>query len=102
MYAVIQDRGKQYVVRPGDRLRVDLLGSAAGDEIVFDRVLLKGGDDGVAVGRPLVEGVAVRARVIAERKEPKIIVFKKKRRKRLRRKQGHRQRTTEIEVVSIG
>jgi large subunit ribosomal protein L21 len=102
MYAVIQDRGKQYTVRAGDRLRVDRLEAEAGSEVVFDRVLLTGGDAGVQVGRPVVEGVAVRAKVVAERKEAKIIVFKKKRRKRMRRKQGHRQRMTEIHVVSIG
>ncbi|MGE0192839.1 MAG: 50S ribosomal protein L21 [Planctomycetota bacterium] len=102
MYAVIQDRGKQYVVRPGDRLRVDLLPAEAGSEVVFDRVLLTGGDAGIAIGRPVVDGVAVRAKVVAERKEAKIVVFKKKRRKRMRRKQGHRQRMTEVEVVSIG
>lgn len=102
MYAVINDRGKQYTVRPGERLRVDLLPIEPGTQIVFDQVMLVGGDDGVQVGRPLVGGVAVRGTVLAEHKARKIIVFKKKRRKMYRRKQGHRQRYTDIQVEAIG
>lgn len=102
MYAVIHDRGKQYVVRPGDRLVVDRIDADAGSEVSFDRVLLAGGEGGIRVGTPTVVGLVVRAKVLAERKAKKIVVFKKKRRKRYRRKQGHRQRSTEIEVTSIG
>ena len=84
------------------KLIAERASKAGVSEVVFDRVLLTGGDAGIAVGRPVVDGVSVRAKVVAERKEAKIIVFKKKRRKRMRRKQGHRQRMTEVEVVSIG
>lgn len=102
MYAVIQDRGKQYFVKPGDRLRVDRRPEAPGERIVFDRVLLIGGTDPVRAGAPLVEGVQVEATVLGEVKDRKVIVFKKKRRKMYRRKQGHRQRYTDLRVESIG
>ena len=102
MYAVIHDRGKQYTVKAGDRLRVDLMEIDEGAEIIFDRVLLVGGDDaGIRVGQPAVDGAAVKGTVLGEYKDKKIIVFKKKRRKKYRRKQGHRQRYTDIKVDSI-
>jgi large subunit ribosomal protein L21 len=102
MYAVIQDRGKQYFVQPGDRVRVDLRPEAPGEKVVFDRVLFVGGTDPVQTGAPLVEGVKVEATVLGEHKDRKVIVFKKKRRKMYRRKQGHRQRYTDLQVESIG
>ena len=102
MYAVIQDRGKQYFVKAGERLRVDLRSEAPGERIVFDRVLLVGGTDEVQAGAPLVAGVKVEATVLGEIKDRKVIVFKKKRRKMYRRKQGHRQRYTDLQVDSIG
>ncbi len=103
MYAVINDRGKQYTVKAGERLRVDLMDVQPGADVVFDRVLLVGGDEGAdaRIGAPLVDGVAVKATVLAEHKDRKIIVFKKKRRKKYRRKQGHRQRYTDVRVDSI-
>jgi len=100
MYAVISDRGKQYTVKAGDRVRVDLLEAAPGSEVVFDRVLLVGGDE-IRVGRPVVDGASVKGTVLGEHKDRKVIVFKKKRRKKYRRKQGHRQRYTDIQVDSI-
>ena len=100
MYAVIQDRGKQYTVKPGDRVRVDLMDAAEGADVVFDRVLLVGGDD-TRIGAPVVDGAAVKATVLGEFKDRKIVVFKKKRRKKYRRKQGHRQRYTDLRVDSI-
>lgn len=101
MYAVINDRGKQYTVKAGDRLRVDRMEIDAGSPIIFDRVLLVGGDAGIRVGQPAVDGVAVKGTVLGEYKDKKIIVFKKKRRKKYRRKQGHRQRYTDVLVDSI-
>jgi large subunit ribosomal protein L21 len=105
MYAVISDRGKQYTVREGERLRIDLLEAAPGAALVFDRVLLvghadpQGGD--VRVGAPTVDGVSVKATVLGAVQARKIVVFKKKRRKKYRRKQGHRQRYTDVRVESI-
>jgi large subunit ribosomal protein L21 len=101
MYAVINDRGKQYIAKAGERLRVDRLDVEAGASVVFDRVLLLGGEDGPRVGTPVVEGVSVEGTVLGEHKDRKVIVFKKKRRKKYRRKQGHRQRYTDIRVERI-
>ena len=102
MYAVIADRGKQYFVKPGERLRVELLEDAPGATVVFDRVLLLSGDDGAKIGAPTVPGVRVEATVIGMVKDKKLVVFKKKRRKGYRRKQGHRQRHTDLKVERIG
>ena len=101
MYAVIQDRGKQYTVKAGDRLRVDRMEVDPGSAIVFERVLLVGGEGDVRVGTPAVDGAAVKGTVLGEHKDRKIIVFKKKRRKKYRRKQGHRQRYTDVMVDAI-
>ena len=100
MYAVINDRGKQYTVKTGERVRVDLMDVEPGSEVVFDRVLLVGGGE-VRVGQPVVEGAAVKGTVLGMHKDRKVIVFKKKRRKKYRRKQGHRQRYTDIQVSEI-
>jgi len=100
MYAVIQDRGRQYTVRAGDALRVDRLDVPAGNTVLFERVLLLGGDD-PRIGRPTVSGAVVRGTVLGERQDAKIVVFKKKRRKMYRRKQGHRQRHTLVRVEEI-
>ena len=101
MYAVINDRGKQYTVKAGDRLRIDRLDIEPGTELIFDRILLVGADDQIQLGRPVVEGASVKGTVLGEHKDKKIIVFKKKRRKKYRRKQGHRQRYTDVRVESI-
>lgn len=98
MYAVIADRGKQYFVAPGARLRVDLRSETPGDKVVFDRVLLVSDDGGIRAGAPVVEGASVEATILGDMKDKKVIVFKKKRRKGYRRKQGHRQRYTELRV----
>jgi len=72
----------------------------AGADVVFDRVLLVGGDE-TRLGAPVVEGASVKGTVLGEFKDRKIVVFKKKRRKKYRRKQGHRQRYTDVRVESI-
>jgi large subunit ribosomal protein L21 len=102
MYAVISDRGKQYLVRPGERVRVDLRDEAPGAKVVFDRVLLVSGDAGVRAGRPTVGDAVVEATVVGETKGKKLVVFKKRRRKGLRRKRGHRARYTDLVVDRIG
>ena len=101
MYAVIQDRGKQYIVRPGQSVRLDRMDVAPGTQIVFDRVLLRGGDEDTRVGTPTLEGASVRGTVLGEYRDKKIVVFKKKRRKGYRRKQGHRQSYTQVQVEEI-
>jgi large subunit ribosomal protein L21 len=101
MYAVIETGGKQYRVAEGDTLQVELLpGADAGGEVTFDRVLLVGGET-VMAGTPAVEGASVRARVLREGKEPKVLVFKMKRRKAHRKLRGHRQPFTEVRIEQI-
>jgi large subunit ribosomal protein L21 len=100
MYAVIKTGGKQYRVSEGDRLRVEKLEGAQGDTVELSEVLMLGGER-VAVGSPLVQGAKVSAQIVAQGLGKKIIVFKMRRRKRYRRKNGHRQPFTELKVTSI-
>ena len=100
MYAVIKTGGKQYRVAPGDHLRVEKLAGDKGSSITFDQVLLVGGD-AVRVGTPSVGGVKVNATIVAQDRAKKVIVFKMKRRKNYRRKNGHRQPFTEIQITGI-
>jgi large subunit ribosomal protein L21 len=100
-YAIIRAGGKQYRVEEGSTLRVPLTNKRAGETVELD-ALLTGDADGSKIGSPLVEGVTVTATVVNHGKEPKTIVFKKKRRKHYKRKQGHRQGYTTLKVDSIG
>lgn len=99
-YAIVESGGKQYKAVPGRTIEVDRLGGQAGDTVELDVVLLS--EDGeVKVGTPFVDGIKVKASVVGEVKGPKIIVFKYKPKIRYRRKQGHRQRYTQIKIESI-
>lgn len=100
MYAVIKTGGKQYRVNEGDRLRVEKLEGAVGDFVQLPEVLMLGGEL-VSIGKPLVAGAKVSAQIIGQGLGKKIIVFKMRRRKRYRRKNGHRQPFTELRVTSI-
>ena len=100
MFAVIQTGGKQYRVAQGDLLRVEKLPGDVGASVVFDKVLLLGGD-AVKVGTPLVAGAKVQAEIVAQERGPKIIVFKFRRRKNYRRKNGHRQPYTELKITGV-
>ena len=102
MYAIIQDRNRQATVRKGDVLLCDLKKEAKpGDKITFDEVLLVGNEGTVQIGKPLVSGARVTAEVIAETKGPKVIAFRFKRRKNVRRKRGHRERYTQVKITGI-
>jgi large subunit ribosomal protein L21 len=104
MYAVIKTGGKQYRVASGDVIEVERLAGEVGDEIAFDQVLMVGAvGDGAEpqIGTPLVEGAKVTAELLEQARAPKIIVFKKKRRKNYRRKAGHRQLQTVLRVREI-
>ena len=101
MYAIISSGGKQFRVEEGETLRLEKLDAQPGDKIELDQVLFVSSDDGVKVGSPLVENAKVTATILAEGKSRKVIVFKKKRRKQYRRKNGHRQLFTEVLVDSI-
>lgn len=102
MYAVIETGGKQYRVSEGDVLRVERVSAGRGEFVEFDRVLAVSGEDGgVKVGAPHVPGAKVVARVIAQGKARKILVFKYKAKKNYRRRYGHRQPYTEVRVQKI-
>lgn len=101
MYAIIRTGGKQYRVSEGDKVHVEKLPGNAGDSISFDEVLLVGGGDGAKIGAPLVKGASVKAEILGQRRDSKIVVFKLKRRKNYRRKQGHRQPYTEVKITGI-
>lgn len=100
-YAVIRTGGKQYRVSPGELLRVESLAGTVGNDITFSDVLLTAADGAVQVGTPFVSGSSVVARIVQHGKEKKIIVFKKKRRKNYRRKRGHRQLFTAVQIKTI-
>ncbi|MYI21182.1 MAG: 50S ribosomal protein L21 [Gammaproteobacteria bacterium] len=102
MYAVFESGGKQFRAEPGLRLRIPALAAEEGSTVTFDRVLITGGADGEPeVGTPTVEGAAVRAEVLAHGKVQKLIILKRKRRKGYRKKQGHRQKFTEVRIDEI-
>jgi large subunit ribosomal protein L21 len=101
VYAIIQTGGKQYRVAPGDILRVERLAGERGDEVILDQVLLVAEGDQVQVGQPLVADAKVRGQIVRQGQGKKIIVFKKKRRKNYRRKQGHRQLFTALQISEI-
>jgi large subunit ribosomal protein L21 len=100
MYAVIKTGGKQYRVSQGDRLKVEKLPGNVGDTVTFGEVLMIGGES-VKLGSPLIGGASVQAKVIAQDRAKKIIVFKFRRRKNYRRKAGHRQPFTALEITGI-
>jgi large subunit ribosomal protein L21 len=100
MYAVVRTGGKQYKVAPEMRVRVEKLEGEVGDTIELNEVLLAGGDS-VKIGTPLLEGAKVVGTITDQGRGDKIVVFKLKRRKNYRRKQGHRQAYTEIRVDKI-
>lgn len=101
MYAVIKTGGKQYRVAQGDSLRVEKLAGNVGDTISLDEVLLVGEGDAVKIGKPTVAGAKVEAKIVAQDRAKKIIVFKFRRRKNYRRKAGHRQPFTALQITTI-
>ncbi|HEX9777889.1 MAG TPA: 50S ribosomal protein L21 [Geopsychrobacteraceae bacterium] len=100
MYAVIKTGGKQYKVSAGDLVKVEKVEGAVGDTIELDQVLMVGGAE-VKLGTPLVPGAKVTAQIVAQEKDKKILVFKSKRRKGYRKKNGHRQPITRLKVAAI-
>lgn len=100
MYAIIETGGKQFRVEEGARITVEKLGVAAGSEVVLDKVLMLGGDT-FKVGAPYVENAAVKGEVIAQGRGPKVMVFKRRRRKDSRKLRGHRQDCTVIRITGI-
>jgi large subunit ribosomal protein L21 len=101
MYAIVRTGGKQYQVACGDQLRVEKLDGNVGDQIDLIDVLMVVNDDGVKVGQPVLENAKVVAKIAEQGKSKKIIVFKKKRRKGYRLKNGHRQSFTALKIEEI-
>jgi large subunit ribosomal protein L21 len=108
MFAVIQTGGKQYRVAQGDSLRVEKLAGDVGGKVTFDKVLLVAGGSGAGgsgettkVGTPHVAGAKVQAEIVAQDRGKKLIVFKFRRRKNYRRKNGHRQPYTELKITAV-
>jgi large subunit ribosomal protein L21 len=101
MYAVIKTGGKQYRVSADQVLTIEKVAGDAGAQVEFTEVLMLGGGDGPKVGSPAVAGAKVVAEVVEQGRAPKVIAFKKRRRKNSRRKRGHRQHQTVVRIKEI-
>ena len=101
MYAVVNSGGKQYKVQQGEVLKVEKISGDVGSPVTFDRVLMFTDGENVSIGQPLLDSVSVEGHIVEQGKAKKIIVFKYKRRKRFRRKNGHRQEFTAVQIDSI-
>ena len=101
MYAVIKTGGKQYRVQQGDVIFVEKLNAQADEAVTFDEVLLVGDADEAKVGKPVVAGAKVQGKVLSQVKSRKIVVYKYKAKKNERKKQGHRQPYTKVEITAI-
>jgi large subunit ribosomal protein L21 len=101
MYAVFETGGKQFRAEVGGKIRIPTIEAEPGDTVTFDQVLLAGDGEEISVGTPEVKGASVKAEVLRHARDKKIIVFKRKRRKGYRKKQGHRQNFTEVRIDEI-
>lgn len=102
MYAVISDRSRQHTVRTGDVILCDLdAAKKAGETVTFEQILVLGHEGKVQLGKPFVKGASVTGEVLGEKKGAKLVVFHFKRRKNVRRKQGHRQGYTQVKIQKI-
>ncbi|MBT3332894.1 MAG: 50S ribosomal protein L21 [Rhodospirillaceae bacterium] len=101
MFAVIKTGGKQYRVEPDDVIRIERIAGEAGDDVAFDNVLMLGAEGDMTVGAPLVDGAKVVGTLMEQARDKKIIVFKKKRRKNYRRRNGHRQELSIVRITDI-
>lgn len=101
MYAIIETGGKQYKVQAGDQIRVEKLNVEDGGAVVFDKVLAAGEGADIKIGAPYLEGVTVEGTAVESGKGDKVIIFKYKAKKDYRKKQGHRQPYTLVEITSV-
>jgi large subunit ribosomal protein L21 len=101
MYAVIKTGGKQYRVAVGEKIKVEQIAADVDQEIVIDQVLAVGEGSEIKVGAPLVDGAAVKAKVVSHGRGEKVRIFKMRRRKHYQKRQGHRQNYTELEISAI-
>lgn len=100
MLAIIKTGGKQYLVQPGDKIEVEKLEAEVGKEVTFPEVLMLEKDGKTEIGMPAIKAT-VKGKVLAETKGEKLIIFKYKSKKRYKRKIGHRQKFTQVEITSI-
>jgi len=101
MYAVVKTGGKQYRVAKDDKILVEHIDAEEGQKVTLDKVMMLGDGDKVTIGSPIVENASVEAEVLSQTRGPKIIVFRRKRRKNHRRIQGHRQDLTLLKITDI-
>ena len=101
MYAIIETGGKQYRVENGESIKIEKLNAEEGSVVVFDKVLAAGEGADIKVGTPYLDGLTVEGKVVGAGKREKVIIFKYKSKKDYRKKQGHRQPYTEVEIISI-
>lgn len=101
MYAIIETGGKQYKVSAGDTIYIEKLDVEADSEVIFDKVIAVGKDDSISVGTPYVDGATVTAKAVKNGKAKKIVVFTYKPKKNEKRKMGHRQPYTKVEITAV-
>ena len=101
MYAVIQTGGKQYRATPGEEVKIEKIDGKVGESVTFDKVLLTSDGEEVNIGNPFLEDIKVMGRITRHDRDKKVIVFKYKRRKGYRKKQGHRQSYTLVRIEDI-
>ena len=101
VFAIVQTGGKQYKVQEGDTIRVEKLNAEEGSTVQFDEVLAVSDENGLKIGTPVVEGASVEANVTGHGKGKKVIIFKYKPKKNYRKKQGHRQPYTQVQITKI-
>lgn len=101
MYAIFEDGSHQYRVQAGDFIRVDRRQGKAGDDVTFDKVFLVAGEGEPVFGAPLIEGAAVTAKIVDQFRTKKIIIQKFRRRKNMRRRRGHRQHYTTVQIIAL-
>lgn len=101
MYAIIETGGKQYKIKEGDTIKIEKIEGEVGGTIELDNVLMVCSGDDVNVGSPTIDGAKATGEILGQTKDKKIIVFKHKRRKNYRKKQGHRQELTSVKITGI-
>lgn len=101
MYAIFEDGSHQYRVQEGDFIQVDRREGKAGDDVTFDKVFLIAGEGEPTIGAPLIGGAEVKAKIVDQFRTKKIIIQKFRRRKNMRRRRGHRQPYTTIQIISV-
>lgn len=101
MFAVVKTGGKQFKVEAGSVLDIERIAGQAGDNITLAEVLLIATDGEIKIGQPLVQGASISAEIVRQKRGPKLIIFKKRRRHRYSLKKGHRQELTQIKISSI-